>query len=630
MYVPLVRRVCNIVEARLTDLLFPTEERNWAVESSPVPELVQAESMANRLPPDQMIPAGPDGAPLQASAVALGIRELRDEANSAAEGMTREIDDQLRQANYPAAARRAIHEAMVIGTGVLKGPMVLSRVKKVWVNGRIERKEDLSPTVVQVSAWDFFPDMSARTLKESESEIERHYKTKADMARLAQQPGFDAEAIRQVLTAEPGHTRDWTRDQLRESSGMQGVHDPRYLILEYHGPVEREELEAMGIEVPDDNLLVFEGVVWTMEDGTVLKAIVNPMDTEDRPFSVFNWEKDPGSIFGFSLSYELADLAETSNSAFRASLDNLGLSVGPQIVVNDKVIRPENGKWAIEPNKIWRMVKADADARAAFAFFQIDSRLSELLGVFDRSKAMMEEIGGPVMAMQGQEAPSYLDTARGASIAHNSANIWMRRAVRNYDDDVTSCMIQRFIDWNMQYSVKTDIKGDLLPIARGTSALLEAEGQMTKMGVFMQAASAVPMPFARKVAQLRQMAKAMRLEAADMLPDDEEVKRIGDQIDSQAPPPNPEVERIKLRQAELADKQAEREHELLIENQRNELRMAEIASRDGLTSEDARRRYGIEELKTAAKLEDSRQQRSHEAQMLNAELAAKMQTGTGV
>jgi hypothetical protein len=399
-------------------------------------------------------------------------------------------------------------------------------------------------------------------------------------------------------------------------------------ILKYPQDLDTEMLR--GIEVPDDELLVFEGVVWTMEDGTVLKAIVNPMDTEDRPFSVFNWEKDPGSVFGFSLSYELGDLAETSNSAFRASLDNLGLSVGPQIVVNDKVIRPENGKWAIEPNKIWRMVKADADARAAFAFFQIDSRLSELLGVFDRSKAMMEEIGGPVMAMQGQEAPSYLDTARGASIAHNSANIWMRRAVRNYDDDVTSCMIQRFIDWNMQYSVKADIKGDLLPVARGTSALLEAEGQMTKMGVFMQAASAVPMPFARKVSQLKSMAKAMRLDAADMLPDDEEIKRIGDQIDNQQAPPNPEVERIKLRQAELADKQAEREHELLIESKRNEIRMAEIASREGLTADQANKRYGIEQLKTAATLEDKREERSHEAQMMNAELMAKMQTGSGI
>ena len=55
--------------------------------------------------------------------------------------------------------------------------------------------------------------------------------------------------------------------------------------------------------------------------------------------------------------------------------------VGPQIVVNDKKVTPANGRWVIEPNKIWEMIKSDADARAAFAFFQIDGRLNELLGV---------------------------------------------------------------------------------------------------------------------------------------------------------------------------------------------------------------------------------------------------------
>jgi DNA-binding transcriptional LysR family regulator len=41
--------------------------------------------------------------------------------------MQREIDDQLREANYHAVARRSIHEAMVIGTGIVKGPMVIGR-----------------------------------------------------------------------------------------------------------------------------------------------------------------------------------------------------------------------------------------------------------------------------------------------------------------------------------------------------------------------------------------------------------------------------------------------------------------------------------------------------------------------
>jgi hypothetical protein len=635
-YVPLTRRVVNIVEARLTDLLFPTDDRNWAVDPSPVPMLVQAEALAGQLPPDEPVPFGAGGEPVPASAVALAIRELREEARSKADNMQREVDDQLRQANYAAVSRSVIHEAMVLGTGVVKGPMVLNRRKRVWIteDGRstVKWMEDLSPTAVQTSVWDFFPDMSSRTIKDCESVVERHYMTKAEMAKLARQPGFEigAEAIRDLLKRDPAHTRDSNRDALREKSGTQGVHDPRYLLLEYHGPVELEELKACGCEVGDDPLEVYEGIVWALEDGTVIKAVVNPMDTEERPYSVYCWEKDPGSIFGFGLSHEVADMAEAACSSFRAALDNLGLTVGPQIVVNSKLIRPRNNKWVIEPNKIWEMIKADADARAAFAFFQIDGRLNELLGVFDRSKQMIDDLAGPVMAMQGQEAPSYLDTARGASIAYNAANIWMRRAVRNWDDDVSSTLPSRFIDWNMQYNPKPEIKGDLMATARGTTALLEAEGQMTKVGIFLGAAKDVPMPFKRRINQLRAMARSMRLDAVDLLPDDAEVKQLGDKIDNAPPPTDPAVERIKLRQAEIADNAAQREHELLIENGRNQLRLAEIASREGLTMEQARQKYEIEALKAQAQLEDRREERSHQAQMLNAELASRMTTGAGV
>jgi hypothetical protein len=635
-YVPLVRRIVNIVEARLTDLLFPTEERNFAIDPSPVPMLIQAEALASQLPPDAMIPTGPNGQPMPAGAVMSGIRELREEARAKADGMQREVDDQLRQANYGAASRRAIHEAMVIGTGVIKGPMVLNRTKKVWKTdggqARLERIEDLSPTAVDVSAWDFFPDLSAKSMRESESEIERHYFTKAQLAGLAKQPGFSdfADTIREVLRTPAAAQRDAMRDSLRESSGTEGVTDPRYMVMEFHGPIDYDELDAMGLGTEDDPLECYEGIVWVTETGQVINATINPMDTAERPYSVYCWEKDPGSIFGFGLSYELADMSESANSSFRAALDNLGLSVGPQIVVNSKVMRPHNGEWVIEPNKIWELVKSDADARSAFAFFQIDGRIGELMGVFDRCKQLMDDVGGPSMAMQGSEAPSYLDTARGVSIAHNAANIWMRRAVRNWDDDMTSPLVGRFVDWNMQYSPKSEIKGDMLVLSRGTSALLEAESSTSKMAMFMQQAQGIPMPFARKVKQLRALARSLRLDADDILPDEAETKKMAEQMDNQGPPPNPEMERIKLRQAEIADKGAEREHALLIENERNKLRLAEIASREGLTMEAARTKYGIEALKAEGSLQDRREQRQHDAQALNAELAVKIQTGSGI
>jgi hypothetical protein len=66
----------------------------------------------------------------------------------------------------------------------------------------------------------------------------------------------------------------------------------------------------------------------------------------------------------------------------------------------------------------------------------------------------------------------------------NSAAVNVRRMVKNWDDDVTSGVIRRLYDWNMQHSDKDEIKGDMQVEARGTSVLLVREmHQQMLMGV---------------------------------------------------------------------------------------------------------------------------------------------------
>lgn len=633
MFVPLTRRLCNIVEARLGDLLYPTEERNYSIDASPVPELDDAHTAATGLAPGHMVDDG-HGQQLPANAIVMAIREQREAAKAAANNMLREVDDQLKEANYPSVARKMLHDGIVIGTGVIKGPMVLNRFKKNWkvADGvaKLTMIEDLSPTVVLVNPWDFYPELAARTMQESQSEYERHWLNAADLAKLAKQPGFDADAIRMILGNKAPAVMDNNRNALREASGTQGVTDARYEIIEYHGPIEREDLEACGVKCGDDDLMVYEGVVWFSKTGIVIKAIINPMGTGERPYRVWNWQRDAGSIFGFGLSYEVTDLQDTANSSFRAAMDNLGLSVGGQTVVNSKMIVPTNGSWTIEPNKLWEAVEKSANVKEAFAFFEFPSHVNDLLKVFETAKALLDEIAGTQMAVQGQEGTLSPRTDYQASVAYNASNIWMRRAVKNFDDDITTPLITGFVDWNMEHNPKPSIKGDMGVIARGTSALLEAEGQVQRINLFMQQAKDIPMPFKRKVAQLREMAKAMRLDAVDLLPDDQETKAMGDKIDNAPPPPNPEMERIKLRQDELKDKQADRTFNWSVEQQRGKLRMAEIASREGISMKEAQDKYGIEMEKIQADVANKVADREHESQMFNVDAIIKQRQGTGL
>ena len=59
----------------------------------------------------------------------------------------------------------------------------------------------------------------------------------------------------------------------------------------------------------------------------VIKVSLNPMDSDEQPFSVFNWEKDESSIFGFGVPCLMRSAQKVINASWRMMMDNAGLSV---------------------------------------------------------------------------------------------------------------------------------------------------------------------------------------------------------------------------------------------------------------------------------------------------------------
>lgn len=631
-FVPLTRRVVNVIEARLGDLLFPVDDTNFGVEPSPVPQLSKAAELAARMPEDQPVDAG--GEQIPASAVKMAVGEMLDKARDAAAAMQKEIEDQLAESDFASEARAAIRDGLVIGMGVIKGPTLYMRMRKQWaeVSGKmvLQMVEDERPSAARVDPWLFFPETAAKSMKECGSAFEGHPMSRAEFAALARQPGFDKEAIRQELEGLPNYTPDANERSTQEAAGVAGIPVQKYMVWEYHGPIDRTDLEACGCELPDDELVTYSGVVFFTDRGRVLKAIVNVMQSGAIPYHTWSWQPDANSIYGYGLSYELGDVQDAANASWRGGLDNMGLSVGGQLVIDQQAIKPQNGSYAIEPNKVWFKTVPGGRVEDVFKLFEIPSRIQELMAIFNMAKQLADEIGGPMLAMQGQDAPSYMQTAQGMSIAYNSASVWMRRGVKNWDDFMTIPMVTQFVDWNMEHNPKDEIKGDMRPIARGASHLLEAEGQVQRIQLLMQMAQGMGIPLRKAVNQLRAMCRAMRLDDRDLLPSDEEIAEMEKQQAAQQPQKSPEQERLEIRQMELQDRQQEREHQAMLTQQTNQLRMAELAQKEGLTVEQTRAKYELEMTKLQANLEDRREERALKAQSLNAELASRMTTGAGV
>jgi hypothetical protein len=657
VYVPLTRRLRNMAEARLCDMLFPSDDRSWVLSPSPVAELGEVAAAIKAEKPDQPVPGMPSGVTM--GSIQKAVQEVQKEAEMRAKRMQRQVDDRLAEAKWPSKARQAISDAIDLGTGVVKGPVARRQQRREWRidpnTGRasVAVTDKIVPTVEYVDLWNFYPDMAATCMEDAADVLEAHPMLRRDLQALRMQPGFNAAAIDLILKGSPRPDNQTRRQDLREIAGLSSAKDERYIVWEFHGTIRGADLNACahaergptpmayqdGEEVDaseeyeDDE--DYPAVVWFC-DGHVIKAIVRPLDTEQKHiYSVMWWQKDKASIFGYGLPDEVRDQQASSNGAFRAMLDNMGLTVGPQIVFDDEVIKPVDGQWNISPFKMWRKVSPSADVRAAFAFFQVDSRIAELSSVFDRSKALMDEIATMPAFGAGGEQPAYTQSATGASIAYQTATMWVRRLVRNWDDNIITPLMGRMVEWEMEFNPDDSMKGDYNPIARGVTALVELEGQGQRMAQFLQLAQSMGVPPRDQMRMLRKMASSLKLDPDEVLPTEEEIENIP------PPGPDPETERVRImdenakrvheaKMAALEMKAAElegRQDELA---RREKLALMELATRERITTEEAARKYGYNLAKLNAEMADNEALRRHQAQLQNSEIAIKAQTGSGL
>ena len=574
IFVSLTRARTNLAEAKLSDLIFPTDDKNWGVHPTPVPELSR---MQDNKDPVMLADGRTATKPETGEAYTYAdlVRANTEEAKERCAQMEQEIHDQLVEGKYHAHGRDVIHDACVLGTGILKGPMVTNRERRSWsqLPGADAYQMVITsaprPLFSRVDPWNWFPDMSATCWEDCEFVFERHLLTKKKVRELLKRPGFSKQEVKDLLKRNPTSHRGNLSylNELRQINGISNIReDTRYEIWEYHGPVKSEHLLACGCKGIDlDNPLEeYDGVVW-FAYGRVLKVALNHMDDESLPYSVFCWEKDETSAFGFGVPYRMRGSQKVMNGSWRMLLDNAGLSTGPQIIVNRKVVEPADGVWELAPRKLWYLTSDKADVREAFGTFEINSHQEELAAIFEMAMTLADqETNVPQLGnqMNAENQPAVMKTLGGTALWMNSQNIQMRRAVKNWDDDITVPFITRIYNWNMQFSKNNDIKGDYDVDARGSSVLLVREIQARNMMDFLTIANSNPETagMVKGRAMLSIVAKSMQI------PEDEVLKTEAELEEEQAnapPQQDPEAMKIdaqlQIAQMSLQEKQIEAE-----------------------------------------------------------------------
>ena len=515
------------IDSRVADLLFPAgSEKNWEIDSTPVPS-VSKETLAKI---QAVLTQAGGGTPPTLEQLKAAALEL---AKKAASAMSKVIEDQLVESRYKDASVKAIHSGHLYGTGILKGPLVERRIRTRFVQDGskwLPRSESyVVPFVENTSIWRFFPDMSATKIDQCRYTYELHRMTKFKLAGLAKNRSFKKTKIVDYIKSNPrGHSTDDYFDtelkQLGDRLAQQGSNDGLYDVMERWGYIDGSDLAEVGVIVPDDKMHEsFFANIWLLPNGTVIKAVLQPINGVTWPYHLYYFDKDETSIFGEGLGAIMRDDQKMINAATRMLLDNAALTSGPMLEVMVGLLATTEDASEIHPWKVWLRNNTHPEQQAIRSI-QLPNSLDQLSKIAQIFEANADETTAIPRYMSG-ENPSQgaASTASGMSMLMGAANIVIKDLITSWDEGITRSFLEALYRWNMQFNKNAEIKGDFDVKARGTASLVAKEVRAQALNIFSQSVSnELDAPYIKRDKLLRQRAEANEL--SDVVKTEDEVK----------------------------------------------------------------------------------------------------------
>lgn len=465
----------DAASARVGDVLLPTDDRNYSLSPTPIPDIGGVFQESGNEDPSQE---------------KIEFDKLVAEADRKAKLAEDQIEDWLQETDYNTEMRKVIDDVVRLGSGIIKGPVPVMRRSSVMTHnedGSIELtfKNELKPESYRVDPWNFFPDSSCgESIHNGSYTFERDYITSKELESFKEMEKDDGTAfyinsqIDKCIAEGPGKSKENNDRRDRDQVGTKNQYEIWYI----YANIKAEEMIACGCEVDEKGS--FNAVI-TMVNDNVIRAALNHFDTGEFPYDLIPWKRRPCMPWGMSLSRQLRTPQRIVVGATRRMMDNLGLASGPQFVVN-RGVTPENGIWEIKPLKIW--VQDDDAVSGATSPVQavvIPTMQAELTATIQLGMKMAEEVTGMPMLMQGQQG-SAPDTVGGMTILNNNANSILRRIARLFDGAGTVPHITRYYYYLMNYGKDDAMKGDFQVVARGSSALVERDIQSQEMVSVLQ------------------------------------------------------------------------------------------------------------------------------------------------
>lgn len=569
IYAKIIANKCRGATALLREV-YLGPEKSWELEPTPDPKVPDniADEITSLLASEVeklMQQAQETGVPVDQLAVRQRAQSLMDEAQKASKKVAASeakeaddrLDDLLIEGKFYEALAEAIVDLPLFPYVCIKGPTVRMVWAVKWQDGKPVNKQIPRMFWDRISPFDVYWSPGASKIADAEI-AERVRLTRAGLSEVMDLPGYDKDAIKEVLDAHGrGGLHDWMDSVDTERASLEARENPAlnrsHFIetCEFHGSVQASmlaewgfDLATNGITDPDKDVSV---QAWLI-DRWVVKVQLTPSPRKRPPYMITSFEKVPGTIAGNALPDVLEDIQDACNATLRQLINNLAMASGPQVVIQVDRVAPNSDITTLYPWKRW-YVTADpilgTTDKPPISFWQANSHAQELFTVYNQFVNIADELSAIPKYITGSERMGGAGrTASGLAMLMGNANKLLQTVCANVDGDVLDPLLESLYDMVMLVDAGVKLRGDENIRVRGVALAQKREMERQRQLEFLRI-TANPIDtqivgMAGRAEILRAVSDGLGLDGATIVPTAEMLKAaMGAQSEPGAPPPAP-------------------------------------------------------------------------------------------
>ena len=497
VFVNITRPYTNAGTAKVADILLPTSgKKNWGLKPTPVSDVEILR---------QAIVSYPELTSIMPEPLMELLSQTDEDVDAAMAEAETWIDDWLTESKWHSNVRKQIIEAGKVGTGIIKGPfsklrklrpdvkVLLDSIPQAFpepeatvVRKRLEQRLLYKPGHETIPVENCFPDMpgcgddiqNGRFFWEKVPQV-----TATQLQDLLEDPNYFASQIYRCLEEKP----IWTKQEARGKKDKDS-----YDIWRRQGTFDLGKLDGTGVK----NYVFVE---LELCNDHLIKVVVPPLDDTRFTYWPMLWESRQNSWAGIGIPEQIETPQRGLNASARAGNDNMGWSVGFQLIFG-KGIEPFDGEdWTPTAYKKWKDV-TDAiagltgqqrEAKDAIGTIEFPNYLDKILAWIEFWLQMAESTTGLPLLFQGQKSSDSVGVSQALG---NNATTNLRMLIKHWDDETCAPLVQLHYQWVQQYGPES-AKGDAVAMPLGSSTLIVRDLQQQSL---LQIIDRVVQPIFRK------------------------------------------------------------------------------------------------------------------------------------